>query len=98
MASGSSPYRSASSSKLAARTAPTAMLFTRTPLRVHADASEPVRLLTPALAAPYGAACGMARRLAPDEMLTMDPLPCSIMGLAAQRERNQTLPRLSATT
>src|SRR5262245_18586773 len=74
------------------------MVLTRTPLRVHAAAIAPPRLFTPALAAPYGAACGIASRLAPDEMLTIEPFPCSSIGFAAQRERNHTLPRFSANT
>src|SRR3954462_1466587 len=74
------------------------MALTRTPRPVHADAMDPVRLFTPALAAPYGAAWGIARRLAPDEMLTMAPLPWASIGSAAARERCQTLPRLRART
>ena len=62
-------------SSVAARTAPTAMALTRMPFLAHAAAIDPVRLLTAALAAPYGAACGIASRLAPEEMLTIAPLP-----------------------
>ena len=98
MASGSRPYRAASSSKLAARTAPTAIVFTRMPFGVHAAAIAPVRLFTAALAAPYGAACGMATRLAPEEMLTIEPLPFSSITAAAARDRNHTLPRFTART
>src|SRR5271156_2947061 len=96
MASGSSPYRAASSVRVAARTAPTATAFTRTPLRVHAAAIEPVRLFTAALAAPYGAAWGMPSRLAPEEILTIAPLPWASMGFAAAFERCHTAPKLSA--
>ena len=82
----------------AARTAPTAIVFTRMPFGVHAAAIAPVRLFTAALAAPYGAACGMATRLAPEEMLTIEPLPFSSITAAAARDRNHTLPRFTART
>src|SRR4051794_9012582 len=93
-ASASRPWRAASSTSDAARTAPTAMALTRIPLRVHDPAMAPVRLFTAALAAPYTAAWGMARRLAADEMLTIAPLPWAIIGCATARDRNHTLPRL----
>src|SRR5215204_3172837 len=74
------------------------MVLTRMPFGVHAAAMAPVRLLTAALAAPYGAACGIAIKLAPEEMLTMAPLPWGIITSDAARDRNQTLPRFSART
>src|SRR4051794_13566151 len=74
------------------------MVLTRTPFGVHAAAMAPVRLFTAALAAPYGAAWGIAIRLAPDEMFTIAPLPCGIITSAAARDRNHTLPRFSAMT
>ena len=40
----------------------------------------------PAFAAPYGATIGSARKLAPDEMFTIAPLPCSIIGFATRRD------------
>ena len=40
----------------------------------------------------------MASMLAPDEMFTIEPLPCSSMCSAARRERRQTLPRFRANT
>src|SRR4029453_7627296 len=87
-----------SSRRPAARPSPTAMALTRTPLPVQAEAMEAVRLFTPALAAPYGAAWGMANRPAPEEMLTIAPLPRSVIGLAAARDRKNTAPRLRAIT
>src|SRR6185312_10896248 len=98
MTSGSRPMRSRSSNRVAAATAPTAMLFTRTPLRVHAAAIDPVTLLTAALAAAYTAACGIASRDAPEEMLTIAPLPWAIIGWTAYRDRNHTDSKLSAMT
>src|SRR4051812_39009323 len=74
-------------------TAPHATAFTRTPSGVHAAASDRVRLFIPAFAAPYGATIGSARKLAPDEMFTIAPLPWSSIGFAAARDRNHTLAR-----
>ena len=60
------------------------MVLSRIPLRVHAAAMEPVRLFTAAFAAAYGAACGIASRLAPEEIFTMAPLPWARLQMAAQ--------------
>jgi len=74
------------------------MQFARTPFRVHAAAIDPVRLFKPALAAAYTGACGMASRLAPDEMFTIDPLPCAIIGFAAARDRYHALDKFNSST
>src|SRR3954471_6199531 len=74
------------------------MALTRMPFFAQAAAMEPVRLFTAALAAPYGAACGMASRLAPDDMLTIAPLLCAIIGLAAAFDRCQTALKFRAST
>ncbi len=79
-------------------TAPHATAFTRTPPAVHAAASDRVRLFIPALAAPYGATIGNAKKLAPDEMLTIAPRPCSSMGGATSRDMNHTLARFRSMT
>ena len=63
-----------------------------------AAAIDAVRLFTAAFDAPYGAPIGNANRLEPDEMFTIAPLPCSSIGSAARRERNQTLAKLRSTT
>src|SRR5690606_22264383 len=94
----SKPCRLASASRPGVRMAPHAMQLTRTPLRVHAAAIDPVRLFRPALAAAYTGACGIASRPAPEEMLTIAPLPCSIIGLAAARDRYHALDRLRFNT
>src|SRR5262245_30279035 len=96
-AASSSPYFLPSSSSISVRTAPTASAFTRTPSGVHVAAIEAVRLLTAAFDAPYGAPIGNGNRLEPDEMFTIAPLPRSIIGATANRERNHTLPRFRST-
>src|ERR1700682_4687751 len=73
--SGSSPARSIARTNPSEATAPTAMQLTRTPFGVHAPAKVLVRLLTPALAAPYGATNGNPSSDAPDEILTIAPAP-----------------------
>jgi AcrR family transcriptional regulator len=50
-------------------------------------AIEPVSWFTPALAAPYAPACGIARRLAPEEMFTIAPFPAASIGVAAATDR-----------
>src|SRR5262245_31570872 len=89
------PNRVASSSMSSVRTAPSARQFTRTPPGVQATANDAVRLLTPALAAPYGARRGIGRMPAPEEMFTIEPLACSSIGFAAARDINQTVERLA---
>src|SRR3954469_6827106 len=74
------------------------MALTLMPFLAQAAAMDPVRLLTAAFAAPYGAACGIASRLAPEEMLTMAPLPWVIICLAAALERCQTALKLRFST
>src|SRR5579871_6052036 len=69
-------------------TAPHAMALTRTPCGVQDAASERVMLLSPAFAAPYGATLGSARKLAPDEMLTIEPCPRSTMWRPAWIDMN----------
>src|SRR5437868_1700090 len=93
-AAASRPYFLLSSSSISVRTAPEATELTRTPLGVQAAAIDRVRLFTAAFDAPYGAPMGKAKKAEPDEMLTMEPLPRSSIGLAAKRDRNQTLPML----
>src|SRR5690348_14650025 len=94
----SKPCRCASASRPGVRMAPHAMQLTRTPFRVHAAAIDPVRLFKPALAAAYTGACGIASRLAPEEMLTIEPLPWAIIGFAAARDRYQALERFRSRT
>src|SRR5437016_10295685 len=72
------------------------MALTRTPPPVHAAAKDRVRLFIPALAAPYGATIGNARKLAPEEMLTIAPRPCSSIGVATRRDMNQTLAKFTS--
>src|SRR5487761_1454973 len=78
---------------------PGARRWTRIPLSPHSLACEMVRLITPALAAPYGSMCEEPSIPAVEEMLMIEPGDfCAINWRAADFEQKNAPSRLIPTT